>query len=492
MKKAHRYNMAITGNCHYLAYVDTESDVRWMCWPYMDSSFIFGSLLDKEKGGCFKVVPEANFETKQRYLENSTSIITTFYCDDGDFEVIDFAPRFQIHDRYHKPLQFFRKIRRLKGQPRIKVICDPRGFYGEVKPDVSVGSNHINYKGLHYPLRLTTNAAKSYLMEKRVFSLTEDIYLILSGGDPFEAPLKETFEEFYYKTNRYWRGWVKDTFIPNLFQKEMIRSALTIKLHQFEDTGAIMASGTTSLPEFPGSGRNWDYRYCWLRDSYFSLGAMNSLGHFEEAERYLHFINNVLSDVSKLQPMYKINGEAEIPEREIPLSGYEGDSGPVRIGNAAYYQKQFDSYGQVILSLLPLYMDERIIHREQMLSLDTIKSLLEEIEVRMDEPDAGIWEFRGKRQKHLETYVFHWAGAKAGLKIAEHYKDKELEELAKKILRLAVINIELCYNEEYECYMSDQTQGIFDASAFLLIILNYHHLQSLNLHLEAPRDWRGQ
>jgi GH15 family glucan-1,4-alpha-glucosidase len=194
----------------------------------------------------------------------------------------------------YKPLQFFRKIKRLKGQPRIKIICDPRGNYGELLPQVSVGSNHINYLGLHFPLRLTTNAPKTYLIEKREFVLTEDIYIVLSGGVPFELPLKETYEEFYYKTTRYWRSWVKDTSIPNIFQKQMIRSALTIKLHQFEDTGAIIASGTTSLPEFPGSGRNWDYRYCWLRDSYFSLSAMTSLGHFEEAERYLHFINNIL------------------------------------------------------------------------------------------------------------------------------------------------------------------------------------------------------
>lgn len=486
MKKAHRYNLAITGNCHYLAYVDDMADVKWMCWPQMDSSFIFGSLLDDEKGGSFKVIPEARFHTRQRYIENTAIISTVFFCDDGDFEILDFAPRFQVFDRYHKPLQFFRKIKRLRGQPRIKVICDPRGDYGESSPQISVGSNHINYKGLHYPLRLTTNAAKTYLLEQRVFGLNEDIYMVLSGGDPFESPLKETYEEFYYKTTLHWRGWVKDTSIPNIFQKEMIRSAITIKMHQFEDTGAIIASGTTSLPEYPGSGRNWDYRYCWLRDSYFSLGAMNSLGHFEEAERYLHFINNILYDISHLQPVYKINGESEIPEREIPLKGYDGNM-PVRIGNAAYYQKQYDSFGQVILTLLPLFMDERIIHREQMLSLDTIKSLLNEIEVRMDEPDSGIWEFRGKKQKHLETYVFHWAGAKAGQKIAEHYDDKELMSLAVRVKKAAEVNIELCYNPELECYMSDQTQQIFDASAFLLIILNYLHPDDFRTHKHFQR-----
>lgn len=487
MKKAHRYNLAITGNCHFLAYVDDQSDVSWMCWPYMDSSFVFGSLLDKNKGGSFKIVPEARFHTKQRYVENSATIITSFYCDDGDFEVIDFAPRFNIHDRYYRPLQFFRKIKRIKGQPRISVICDPRGDYGEKLPEISVGSNHISYNNLHYPLRLTTNAAKSYLIENRVFSLTEDIYMVLSGGDPFEAPLKETFEEFYYKTNRYWRTWVKDTFIPNIFQKEMIRSAITIKLHQYEDTGAIIASGTTSLPEYPGSGRNWDYRYCWLRDSYFSLAAMNSLGHFEEGERYLHFINNILYDIRNLQPVYKINGESQIPEREVNLAGYEGDAGPVRVGNAAYYQKQYDSFGQVILSLLPLYLDERIIHRDQMLSLDPIKALLNEIDARMDEPDAGIWEFRGKKAKHLETYVFHWAGAKAALKIAHHYDDKELHELAQRIMHVAEINIEKCYSEEHECYMSDHSREIFDASAYLLIVLNYLHPDDARTHKHFQR-----
>lgn len=472
MNKAHRYNLGITGNCHYIAYVGTDSDVKWMCWPYMDSSFIFGSILDDEKGGSFKVVPQTKFTTKQHYIENTAVLVTTFTCEDGIFEVIDFAPRFSIHDRFHKPLQFFRKIKRIKGQPRIKIICDPRGNYGEKKPDIYVGSNHISYRGLHFPVRLTTNASKTFINEQTASNLTEDLYLILSGGEPFEAPLKETYEEFFYKTMEHWRSWVKETYIPNLFQKEVIRSAITIKIHQFEDTGAIIASGTTSLPEYPGSGRNWDYRYCWLRDSYFSLAAMNSLGHFEEAEKYLQFIHNVLGNIGTLQPVYRINGEADITEYEVDLKGYLG-SGPVRIGNAAYYQKQYDSFGQVILTLLPLYMDERIIHRNQILSCDILISLLSEMERLMDEPDAGIWEFRGKKQKHLETYIFHWAGARAALKVAKRYENKDLETLASRVLKLAIENIEKCYHPEYECYMSDQTLTYFDASSFLLITLNY-------------------
>ena len=493
MKKAHRYNLGIVGNCHYIAYIDNHSAVKWMCWPQMDSSFVFGSLLDEIKGGTFQVEPQHSYKTKQRYVENTGIIITTFFCEDGDFEVIDFAPRFAIYERFHKPLQFFRKIKRVKGQPCIKIICEPTGDYGKQKPDVFVGSNHISFKNLHTPIRLTTNATKTYVAEKKNFVLTEDLYLVLSS-EPFEAPLKETFEEFFHRTTVYWRNWVKETFIPNMFQKEIIRSAITIKMHQFEDTGALIASGTTSLPEYPGSGRNWDYRYCWLRDSYFSLGAMNSLGHFEEAERYLHFIHNVSRNIQNLQPMYKINGDSEIPEREESLAGYMGD-GPVRIGNAAYSQKQFDSFGQVILSLLPLYTDVRIIHREQLVSLDLIRNLLLEIERNMDEPDAGIWEFRGKRAKHLETYIFHWAGAKASMKIADHYRDDDLHELASKIAKISEINIEKCYHSEYECYMADQSLNHFDASAFLLIIMNYlnsdddrthKHFQRLQKELLTP------
>lgn len=494
MKKAHRYNLGITGNCNYLAYIRHDSAVQWLCWPYMDSSFVFGSLLDEEDGGTFQIIPEHPFITKQRYVENTAILVTHFICEDGEFEVIDFAPRILAHNRYHKPLQFFRKVKRLKGQPRIKVKCDPRGDYGKTKPTVHMGSNHINYRGLHMDLRLTTNAPKIYLVENRDFLLTEDLYLILSADTPFESPLKDTFEEFYIKTREHWRFWVKETFIPSDFQQELIRSAITIKLHQYEDTGAILASGTTSLPEYPGSGRNWDYRYCWLRDSYFSLGALNSMGHFEEAEKYLQFIHNILKDVRDLQPMYRINGQAEIEESELDLPGYMGNR-PVRIGNAAYFQKQFDSFGQVILSLLPLYTDERIIHRDQVVNMDIIKQLLFQIEACMDEPDAGTWELRGRKAKHVGTYIFHWAGAKAAYKIGQYYRDGALKEKAIAIAKLSELNIEKCYSEEFECYMADQTKEHFDATGFLLITMNYlspedkrtvKHFQRLQKELMSP------
>lgn len=472
MQTAHKYNFALTGNCHYLAYIRDDSSLEWMCWPKMDSSFVFGALLDDQRGGAFKIVPEKQFTTKQQYIENTAIVVTHFYCEDGEFEVVDFAPRFCVHDRFHKPVQFFRKIKCISGKPRIKITCEPKGHYGEIQPEVNAGSNHISYGQLHLPLRLTTNAPKVYILEERFFALSEDLYLILSGGESFEAPLKETFETFYYKTLTYWRNWIKETFIPNMFQKEIIRSAITIKLHQYEDTGAIIASGTTSLPEYPGSGRNWDYRYCWLRDSYFSLAALNSLGHFEEAERYLNFLQSSLIDIKAFQPMYKINGESQIPEEELNLAGYLGNK-PVRIGNAAYFQKQYDGLGQMILSLLPLLTDERIIHRMRSVDLSQVYILLDEILECMDIPDAGIWELRGRKEKHLGTYVFHWAGAKAGIKIADYYQDAVLKEKALRALELSAANIEKCWSPEHECYMASQNLSYYDATGFLLITMHY-------------------
>lgn len=480
MKKPHRFNIGLVGNCNYLAYVRDDSSVCWMCWPMMDSSFVFGSLLDEKRGGDFKIVPDKLISTKQLYMENTAILVTSFVCKDGEFEVIDFAPRFNIYQRYHKPLQFFRKIKVISGNPRIKIMCDPRGNYGSLFPEVHTGSNHISYNGLHLPLRLTTNAAKTFLVEQRSFLLSEDLYLLFSGGEPFTGPIRETYEEFLTKTKDYWRRWVKDTFIPNLFQKEIIRSAITIKLHQYEDTGAIIASGTTSLPEFPGSGRNWDYRYCWLRDSYFSLAALNSLGHFEEVERYLNYIQNIIGDLKDLRPLYRINGDTEITEKVLDLDGYLGNK-PVRIGNAANFQKQFDSYGQVILSLLPLYTDERILNLEHDKNL--IKNLVTIIEDVMDEPDSGIWELRGRKEKHLGTYIFHWAGAKAGIKIASYYNDKDLMKKSMKIVELAKMNIEKCYDLKSSSYMADQTKGHYDAVGFLLITMNYLDSSDPRTHL---------
>ena len=217
-------------------------------------------------------------------------------------------------------------------------------------------------------------------MNAQDFVLTEDLYLALTWGQPLEAPLRRTFDDFLDRTKEYWRNWVRRTSIPSIYQDEVIRSALLLKLHQFEDTGAIIASGTTSLPEYPGTERNWDYRYCWIRDSYFTLTALIKLGHFQEAEKYANWIQNIVQDKDcTFQPVYKIDGSADLTEKTLPPSGHQGN-GPARVGNGAYTQQQFDVFGQMILALEPLFTDSRVRKSGSRPSIKLIHHIIDQID----------------------------------------------------------------------------------------------------------------
>ncbi len=492
MENRHVYNMGVVGNCSFMAYIDTNSDVKWMCWPKFDSSFIFGGLMDEDKGGEFKIEPNTDYYTsKQYYIENTNVLCTEFESEFASYKVTDFAPRFEQYERKYKPLMLVRKIEPVKGTPRIKVKCAPRGRYGELIPETYEGSSHIRYMGLGKQVRLSTNIPLQYVMKEKVFVLNEPMYLILTWGVPLEGPLEATAEEFLSKTIKYWRNWVKSTSIGNLYQKNIVRSSLILKIMQYEDTGAIVAAGTTSLPEHPGSGRNWDYRYCWMRDSYYTLNAFNNIGHFEELERYFHYIENTMvSEENRFQPLYTITGTKKIEEREFDLKGYMGNNKPVRIGNDAYTHIQNDVYGQVLVTLLPIYVDSRFISSEKISSDRLIIHALEMIEKTMDEPDAGLWEFRNLAQKHCYTFLFHWAGASAVMKIAKNFGNDELFEKAKRLKDKAAENIEACYVEDKGYYAQAIGTENFDASCLQLITMKYLDPSSdrAKRHLECMEE----
>lgn len=469
----HTYPFGIIGNCNFIALVDTKASIQWMCWPRFDSSTIFGSLLD-EKAGAFSIAPPdpETAKTSQRYLENTNVLVTRFHTDEGSFEVIDFAPRFRLHERFHKPLMLFRKVKILSGNPRIKIVCNPTGDYGRIQPTVQQGSNHLRYESLEAAVRLTTNAPLTFVSQQRAFTLTEDLYFVLSWGIPLEGPIVSTFEDFYKRTVDYWHSWVEHCRVPRLFQKEVIRSALTLKLHQYEDTGAIIASCTTSLPEIQGQGRNWDYRYCWLRDTYYTLSALNSLGHFEEMERYSHFIENLnFGDDFHLQPVYCIDGSPLMTEKIMDLKGYQNNS-PVRVGNEAAKQVQYDAYGQALLALFHLYTDPRLLNRRR-ISDRTLNGLLGGIESTLDKPDNGVWEFRGKKAIHSYTLLFHWAGSAACRKIAERIDNQALDTRATEAMRKAELQLEKCFDPKIGAYTQAVGSQELDASALQLITMGY-------------------
>jgi GH15 family glucan-1,4-alpha-glucosidase len=469
----HRYNMGIVGNCSYMAYIDTLANVKWMCMPRFDSSFLFGSLLDEQKGGVFSITPEGEFSSRQYYILNTNVLATEFTSATGKFRVLDCAPRFYHFERFFKPLMLVRKIELLEGNPVLKVKCQPVGAYGEIVSEAVVGSNHIRYMNLDMQARLTTDISLSYILQPHSFVLDQNRYIVFTYGEPLEAPLKATAEDFINRTVRYWQTWIKSTYVPDLYQDHIIRSALVLKLHQYEDTGGIIASGTTSLPEHNRSQRTWDYRYCWFRDSYYTLKAFNEMGHFDELEGYFEYIQNILMRESdRMQPLYSITGEKELTEYHLPLHGYLGNQ-PVRVGNKAYLQIQNDVYGQVLVGLLPLFTDRRLSFAQKHSYKPLVDRLLNWIERTFQEPDAGLWEFRNVTQVHTYTLLFHWAGCKAAAKIGRIMNDTDLVYRASRLEKMAEENIEKCYDPTRGVYRQAVGADHLDASTLKLITMNY-------------------
>ena len=492
----HQYNMGVVGNCSYMAYIDTHAAVKWMCMPRFDSSFLFGSLLDSRKGGEFSISPVRDYEAKQNYIPNTNVLSTEFTTAQGRFRVIDCAPRFYQYERYFKPLMLVRKIELLEGNPVILVKCKPVGNYGEMIPEIVVSSNHLRYMNFDMQVRLTTDVSLSYIQEEQPFVLNQNRYLVFTYGDPLEAPLKPTAEDFINKTVRYWQTWIKSTYVPDMYQDHIIRSALVLKLHQYEDTGGIIASGSTSLPEHHGSSRTWDYRYCWFRDSYYTLKAFNEMGHFDELEGYFDYIQNILMRESeRMQPLYTITGSKHLEEVHLPLEGYLGNQ-PVRIGNDAYFQIQNDVYGQVLVGLLPLFIDKRLSFAKKNAYKPLINRLLNWIEKTFFEPDAGLWEFRNVKQVHTYTLLFHWAGSKAAAKIGVIMNDVDLVNRALKLEKIAVENIEKSYDPVRKVYTQAIGVEHLDASTLKLITMNYlnpnserakNHLSALETLLKTEQ-----
>lgn len=469
----HRYRMGLVGNCSYIAYIDAQARVKWMCLPSFEDSYVFGSLLDKEKGGEFSITPVGDYTSTQYYIPNTNVLCTEFTCSNGSFRVIDCAPRFPQYERNYRPLMLVRKIEPLKGNPNVRVRCDPRGNYGRMTPQVVTGSNHLRFLNFDMPVRLTTDLPLANIMEGQPTVISRSRYLVFTYGEPLEAPLKSTAEDFINKTVRFWQNWIKATYIPDIYQDEVIRSALVLKLHQYEDTGGIIASGTTSLPEFNGSSRTWDYRYCWFRDSYYTLKAFNELGHFDELEKYFDYIQNILmNEEGRIQPLYSIKGKKDLEEIHIDLEGYMGNQ-PVRIGNKAYMQIQNDVYGQLLVGLMPLFTDKRLTFTAKKSYKKMANRLLDWIELTLDEPDAGLWEFRNVKQVHTYTMLFHWAGSKAAVRIGQIMTDGDLVVKAEKLAKAAAKRIEKSYDAAEKVYTQAAGVPNVDASTLKLITMSY-------------------
>jgi GH15 family glucan-1,4-alpha-glucosidase len=484
-------DLALIGNCHFSALVERSGAIVWCCLPRFDSEPVFSTLLDHEEGGSFVVAPAGGEPGVQRYLENTNVLETRFEAPGAAFRVLDFAPRFMQHDRAFRPTQLVRVVEPLGGLPRVRVRCDPRLGWTKAPPVRLTGSNHVRYEGFESPLRLTTDIPLAYL-DGRPFALTERAQLVLAWGAPVEEPLLPLCDRLLNETIRYWRRWVKHCSIPSAYQRQVIRSALALKLHCFEDTGAIVAAMTTSIPEAPGSGRTWDYRYCWLRDAYYALGAFRRLGHFEEREHFVQYLLNVAggSPDLKLSPLYRVDGRSDLEERILPeWPGFGGD-GPVRVGNAAALQAQNDIFGEMVLALAPIFLDERFSAERSPQALDLLQRFARRAIAVAGTPDAGIWEYRTPPKPQTFSNLMCWAAADRMARVAALHAPAAEPEFRAAADRVRAELLERAFSPKLGSFVASYDELGLDASLLQIASLRLLPREDPRLHgtVDAVRE----
>lgn len=424
MQEIPALNHGLIGNGSVLALVSPSSAVEWLCMPRFDSPSVFGRLLSRERGGVFRLMMGGReVEGRMEYQKNTNVLSTTFEGDGYAFEVIDFAPRLPREWKVESPIQFCRLVRPFYGSIKLGVDFQPRLDYGRGETQLIGHHGCIEVRGQGGPLFLETNLPLSYVNSGREFILEEPVFFSLSYGSPFRMTMARLLNELEL-TAEGWRRWSKTCALP-LFRPELVlRSALCLKLHAFEDTGAIIAATTTSIPESPGSGRTWDYRYCWLRDAAFVVEALRRLSHLYEGEKFLHFLRNV-AEMGPLQPLYGIDGNPSAPEEILEHWEGFGGEGPVRIGNAAALQRQHDLMGEVVLCLETLLRDPRLVHEDDQRFFPLVRRLVEEAIERAPQPDTSIWEFRTLLRNYTFSRALCWAAVDRGAGIARRFQEFE-------------------------------------------------------------------
>ena len=473
MKAIHNLDLALIGNCTVGALIDARATITWGCFPRFDGDPVFCALLkDTDDYGFFAVELADCERIEQHYLENTAILVTRLYdCHNGAVEITDFAPRFGQYGRMFRPMMLVRKVMRISGNPRLTLRLRPACDDGARRPEITWGSNHIRYVASSITLRLTTDAPLTALLQETPFFLEDTVTLLLGTDETVHEAVGEVGRRFLEETIQYWREWVRFLGIPYEWQEAVIRAAITLKLNAYNDTGAIIASMTTSIPEAADSGRNWDYRYCWLRDSYFVVNALNRLGATRTMERLIGYIINIAADAkgNSLQPVYGIDGRRDLDEREVPmLSGYRG-MGPVRIGNLAYCQVQHDVYGSAILAATHIFFDQRLTRRGDEALFHRLEPLGEQAVRCHDQPDAGLWELRGSARVHTFSAVMCWAAcdrlaliaAQLGLAERAAYWDGQSQTIHKVICQRA-------WSEQRGAFVSTFEGEAMDASLLLL------------------------
>jgi GH15 family glucan-1,4-alpha-glucosidase len=469
-------NYGVIGNCQVAALIDEQARMVWACLPRPDGDPVFSALLQKEGGesatGVFAIDMVDFARSEQTYLRNSAIIETRLYdTHGGALRITDFSPRFRSRGRVFRPMMFVRSVEPLAGRPTLRLRLRPTAGFGErCEPGIS-GSHHIRFASDGLTYRVTTDASLASLLENRPVVLEQALHFVIGPDETLQESPAALAREFLGATLTYWQEWVRTLAVPADWQDAVIRSAITLKLCTYEDTGAVLAALTTSIPEAPHSTRNWDYRYCWLRDSYFVVQTLNRLGATRTMEAYLHYIDHIIasSTADTLQPLYGITGDPRAVEKTAPnLSGYRG-MGPVRFGNLAAEQVQHDVYGSVILAATQLFFDDRLVRSGDQVLLERLYKLGKRAVATFEEPDAGPWEFRGRMQRHTFSAAISWAGCDRLARISRRVGDiTAASEWSAHADRMRAEILKGAWSDERRCFTSAFGNRDLDATALLL------------------------
>jgi Glycosyl hydrolases family 15 len=444
-------DLAPIGNCAVASLIDECARHVWFGFPRLDSDPVFNALVNggEPAAGFMDVVVDGYDCSRQAYIRNTAILETVLRTKTGEeVRIFDFAPRFERFGRDFRPPMLVRRIEPAIGQPRVTIRLRPTFDYGATAPQTSLGSNHARFIGPESVLRVTSDIGPSYILNETPFLLDRPVSLFIGSDESLGQDPDSLAKSFMHETTAYWTDWTRALAIPFEWQEAVIRAAITLKLCTYEETGAVLAALTTSVPEAPNTARNWDYRFCWLRDAYFTVNALNRVGATRTMEQFVRFLMDTAAGepAGELSPLYPIIHGSDMTEVEAAaLAGFRG-MGPVRVGNAAATQQQNDTFGSVILSAAQLFWDQRLTN---VAGQDLYRRLCPIGEAALEHaltPDAGVWEYRTRSQIHTYSAAMCWAAAHRMAMIAERigqFEDSvrwevQAQNLRDEILRRAV------------------------------------------------------
>jgi GH15 family glucan-1,4-alpha-glucosidase len=467
-------NYGVIGNCRSAALVSDRGSIDWCCLPDFDSPSVFARLIDCESGGHFSFLVDDKYKISQKYLIRTNVLCTEFRSDEGTFEVIDFMPRYRlIENDYFAPAEIYRYIKYISGAPVFRVKYCPAFNYARDEVSNIAEENYIRSYSRINPtvcMYLYTSLDFCDVIDSKEIVLTEHKFMLLSYNQKLiDIDIQRVYLEFQ-RTKVYWLNWTNRSKKFKKYTEEIYRSLLVLKIMSSQSTGAVLAALTTSIPETIGEVRNWDYRFCWLRDASMSIDTLLRMGHSYSAQRFLGYLKGILkSKTDTFQTMYGIRGERDLTETILPhLAGYE-NSKPVRIGNAAFSQRQNDVFGYLLNMIYQYYtVFPGALHEIEDI-WEIVRNICRTISTHWEKPDKGIWEIRNEEKHFVFSKVMSWVAIDRAVQIAQLLNKPVYAETWKGIANdIKEDVIKNGWREDLQTFTQTYSNSELDASLLLM------------------------